>query len=161
VVAMRHRALLSNCWPTSRRDESGIHSLRTALASRQQRVGPPHPTPPPRAVLTRAVELEIIPRLLLSGRAATKAQMAAWPAGPLCRQMVPDAQEVEEFARLILANDVSFVWPVVEDMRARGTTTETIYLDLLAPAARDLEISGPRICATSRRSPWPCCGCSR
>ena len=45
---------------------------------------------------------------------------------------------VEQFAALALGNDDSAPFAYVEDLVAHGVTVESIFLDLLAPAARHL-----------------------
>ncbi|RZJ18331.1 MAG: cobalamin-binding protein, partial [Haliea sp.] len=47
-------------------------------------------------------------------------------------------QDVERFARLVLARDDDVAQACVDAMRDRGVPIESIYLDLLAPVARHL-----------------------
>ena len=81
--------------------------------------------------LTRTVEAEIIPRLVLAGRAAAERRSA--PAVP-----GPTAEDVAELAGIILAKDASIASAYAQAMHARGMSVEALYLDLLAPAARRL-----------------------
>lgn len=85
------------------------------------------------AQLRRAIEVEIVPRLLLASRAASQCGFVAREELSLL-----DAATVEEFVGLILVNDVVVASAYLEAMRARGVSLETLYLHLLAPAARRL-----------------------
>lgn len=85
------------------------------------------------AVLARAIEHEIIPRLMLAHRTASAC---------LTPQTRPDqqvnVQDVQAFARLVLSPDENLAQVCIDAMRLRGISVETIYLDLLAPVARHL-----------------------
>lgn len=85
------------------------------------------------ALLARAIEQEIIPRLMLAHRSPDNC------LGPvaLSNQQVSQ-QDVEELSRLVLSADEDLAMPCVTAMQARGIPVETIYLDLLAPVARYL-----------------------
>lgn len=85
------------------------------------------------AVLARAIEHEIIPRLMLAHRAPH--ECLSLPS--LGNQQVTQ-QDVEAFARLVLMPDEDVALACIETMRQRGISVETIYLDLLAPVARYL-----------------------
>lgn len=85
------------------------------------------------ARLVRTIEAEIIPRLVLAHCAVPDA--AAERAG---RTQSPTSAEVVEFAGLLLGPDAAAPLAYVEAMRARGTAIETLHLELLAPAARQL-----------------------
>jgi len=85
------------------------------------------------AVLTRAIQYEIIPRLMLAHRQSVD-----------CLQTLPFAngkvsqEEVESFARLVLSPNESLALDCIDAIRLRGTSIESVYMDLLAPAARAL-----------------------
>jgi MerR family transcriptional regulator, light-induced transcriptional regulator len=85
------------------------------------------------ALLARAIEQEIIPRLMLAHRS---------PSDCLTLPAVADDQvnqeDIQAFAKLVLSPDEDLALPCVAAMRARGISVETIYLDLLAPVARYL-----------------------
>ena len=81
--------------------------------------------------LSRTIETEIIPRLMLAHRGAGYAAGGA----AVCK---PDAQQVSDFALLALGPDAEATRSYVRQMRASGMALETVYLDLLAPAARHL-----------------------
>ena len=85
------------------------------------------------ARLLRTIEGEIVPRLVLARRVAQPT--AAADAGVGVR---PDAADVTELVRLLLAHDVAVASAYVETVRQRGASLETVCLCLLAPAARDL-----------------------
>jgi methanogenic corrinoid protein MtbC1 len=84
------------------------------------------------AQLAQTIETEIIPRLMLARRAA--------PAAPAARadSATLGTDEVAELARLVLAHDAVVAAAYVEAMRTQGATLESLYLELLAPAARRL-----------------------
>ena len=83
--------------------------------------------------LVRTIEHEIIPRLMLAHR-----------AGPLAAKSVErrgkaiGPADVQHFAKLMLAIEEEPAFEAVVAYRTAGTPIETIYLDLLAPAARYL-----------------------
>ncbi len=85
------------------------------------------------AVLSRAIEHQIIPRLML-----------AHPTAADCISMTPipdpqvSADDVTAFAKLVLAPDENVANACIETMRSSGISVETIYTDLLAPVARYL-----------------------
>ncbi|RZI98931.1 MAG: cobalamin B12-binding domain-containing protein [Haliea sp.] len=85
------------------------------------------------ALLARAIEHEIIPRLMLAHRAPNECLETDLRDAP---RLGP--QDVERFARLVLARDDDVAHACVEAMRGRGVPIESIYLDLLAPVARHL-----------------------
>lgn len=90
----------------------------------------PAPLPDPhKHHLVRALQREVIPRLASAHRQA-EPTAAAYAA--------PTSHEVGVFtARLIDGHEPGVVG-MVERLRRRGASAETIYLDLLAPAARKL-----------------------
>ena len=87
------------------------------------------------ALLSRAIEDEIIPRL-----------MRAHPTAVECLPLTPSAsaqvtqENVQAFARLVLAPDENLAHAWIEAMRTSGISVETIYTDLLAPVARYLGV---------------------
>jgi methanogenic corrinoid protein MtbC1 len=87
------------------------------------------------ALLARAIQNEIIPRLMLAHRVPDAClEVPTLPAGT---EQV-GLGDVENFARIVLSQGEDRVLACVEAMRERGVPVETIYLDLLAPAARYL-----------------------
>jgi methanogenic corrinoid protein MtbC1 len=87
------------------------------------------------ARLVRTIEAEIIPRLVLARRAA-----APQPARPPAGLLIPQSEDIEELARLVLERDEAPAVAFIEALHARGAAAETLYLDLLAPAARHLGV---------------------
>ena len=85
------------------------------------------------ALLSEAIEHEIIPRLMLAHRAPEECLSAATATDS---RVSPG--DVRAFAKLVLAPDENVAHACIEAMRVRGISVETIYLDLLAPVARYL-----------------------
>lgn len=83
--------------------------------------------------LSRLVELEIIPRLMLLHRPAQPAASAR-PA----HQVVLTVQHVDALARLAVDGDSSSAASYVRALFDAGATPEQVFVDLLAPAARML-----------------------
>jgi methanogenic corrinoid protein MtbC1 len=83
--------------------------------------------------LSRAIDNDIIPRLLLARRAERETTRKG-----VRGQALPTQHDVVELAGLVLTRDVEVARGFVERMQARGTPVETLYLDLLAPTARRL-----------------------
>jgi MerR family transcriptional regulator, light-induced transcriptional regulator len=83
------------------------------------------------AQLARAIEQEIIPRLMLAHRqnAEPVPRMAPKPAA------VTEA-DVQHFAKLVLHPDEEMALSFIAALCARGVPIDAIYLDLLAPTAR-------------------------
>jgi methanogenic corrinoid protein MtbC1 len=85
------------------------------------------------AVLAKAIQHEIIPRLMLAHRAPEECQM---PSNYSVVTVSPE--EVARFANLILTSSEVQAVEMIETMCIKGAPIESIYLDLLAPAARHL-----------------------
>ncbi len=83
--------------------------------------------------LVRTIEAEVIPRLVLSGRAAALAQAQA--RAPLIEASQAD---IIRLADLVLARSDLEVDQFVDGVRQRGMAIENLYLDLLTPVARRL-----------------------
>lgn len=79
--------------------------------------------------LLDTIEVEIIPRLMLVHGAGSGVQEL--PGGAAVT-----LHDAAELARIAMNHDVSVVASFVEVMRARGVPLESVFLDLLAPAAR-------------------------
>ncbi len=84
--------------------------------------------------LTRAIENEIIPRLLLAHAVPQTAPGTKQPASPAALSSFED--KVSELAGLVLQNDVDLAASYVELMRERGDSLEAVFQTLVAPAAR-------------------------
>ena len=85
------------------------------------------------AVLSRAIEHEIIPRLMLAHPTAEDCVAMTFSSSPQV-----SAEDVTAFAKLVLAPDENVAHACIEAMRSSGISVETIYTDLLAPVARYL-----------------------
>jgi len=85
-------------------------------------------------LLVSTVESQIIPRLVISHRAAMPVGAAA-QAGIGVR---PGAEEVESCVQVLLDRGGGSLEGFVEARLARGVTLDTIYLEIFAPAARRL-----------------------
>jgi methanogenic corrinoid protein MtbC1 len=83
--------------------------------------------------LARTIEEEIIPRLMLAHR--TFAEPMVQPAGP---HADITAEDVKQFAKLVLSHDEDIAFSTIHLLRARDVPVEKIYVDLLAPTARYL-----------------------
>jgi len=83
------------------------------------------------SVLAKAIQHEIIPRLMLAHRTPQECELP--PDYAAVKVM---AQDVAEFAKHILAHSEAQALACIESMRLKGAPIESIYLDLLAPAAR-------------------------
>jgi methanogenic corrinoid protein MtbC1 len=85
------------------------------------------------SLLARAVEEEVVPRLLLSKRS----MVGAADSDP--QDTAPIAQEdVVAMVALVVTSEAEKAVAFVESLRGRGVSLERIYLDLLAPTARRL-----------------------
>jgi methanogenic corrinoid protein MtbC1 len=85
--------------------------------------------------LVRTVEAEIIPRLMLAHRTGVADRMQT----PQDRK-VPGPLEVAELVSLVLGVDAERPREYVQKLREHGASLEVLYLDLLAPAARQLGV---------------------
>lgn len=83
------------------------------------------------SVLSRTIEQHVIPRLMLASRSSGREGM------PDADQSI-SVEEVSAFAMQILSDDEASGSSTIEALRERGVSIPTIYIDLLAPAARHL-----------------------
>lgn len=85
--------------------------------------------------LLSTIETEIIPRLVKAHRVAEPLADAAqaWPGSARPRDTA-----VDDLAQIILANQAGVAAGYIDGLRAEGVTLETLYLDVLTPAARRL-----------------------
>ena len=80
--------------------------------------------------VVRTIKTQIVPKIVLALRRAPATKIAE-PAGQF-------PSEVEQFAALALGNNDSAASAHVDELLVKGSTVESIFLDLLAPAARQL-----------------------
>ncbi len=85
------------------------------------------------AVLARAIELEIIPRLMLAHKQIRNSQARS---GSGVRAITE--AEVVEFASITVRHDCSVAQAFAEALISQGATYEQLFVELLAPAARRL-----------------------
>ena len=118
----------SEQWPSE-----GPSSSQSAWLQQPVQVVPDDDHDERMAWLLRTIEAEIIPRLMLAHHVGY-APDAAQPAD----RVVPSADDVADFALVVIASDAADAAAYVEARRTEGMALETIYMDLLAPAARRL-----------------------
>jgi len=83
--------------------------------------------------LAHTIETEVVPNLVRAGRANRRE--SARRGAP---EWQPDAGDVTEFAGLVLTRGDRVAASYIDWLRLRGTSMESIYLDLLAPSAHHL-----------------------
>jgi methanogenic corrinoid protein MtbC1 len=83
--------------------------------------------------LARLIESEVVPRLVLSGRAANACEPVPEPA-----VAAPGPEDVVALVALVIADDAAAPLAYVEALRARGVPLERLYLDLFAVVAQRL-----------------------
>lgn len=85
-----------------------------------------------RSILTRAIQFEALPRIVLAQRArATGATMRDY-------DRLFGSGGVAEFAALVLAGEIEALSAYVSSIQGRGQSLERVYLNLLGPAALQL-----------------------
>lgn len=84
--------------------------------------------------LAKTIEREIIPRLVLAHRSPT----ASLPTIADTLGRVPTEQDVVEFTEVVLKQGSDAVGAFVDRIRGQGVSLESVFLQLLAPAARRL-----------------------
>jgi MerR family transcriptional regulator, light-induced transcriptional regulator len=80
--------------------------------------------------VVRTIKTQIVPKIVLALRRA--------PAPKLAEPTSQFPSEVAQFAALTLGNDDAAASAYVDELLASGSTVESIFLNLLAPAARQL-----------------------
>ncbi|KIZ47042.1 MULTISPECIES: cobalamin B12-binding domain-containing protein [Rhodopseudomonas] len=88
--------------------------------------------------MVRALKTQIIPKIALALRTRPSRQDEMPPDQHLASNDQPLTTELEEFVSLVLGNDEDAARAYVESLRARGESTDSILLNLLAPVARQL-----------------------
>jgi len=89
--------------------------------------------------LLRAIEGEVIPRLILAHRGVPGARPA--PTDPRREATAParlGARDIVELAQQVLRGETAAALRELQRLHALGLSSETLYLDLLAPVARHL-----------------------
>jgi len=121
-------AARSESWPSD-----GSSALHSAWLPQPERVAPDDDHDERMAWLLRTIEAEIIPRLMFAHHLGNPSD-----AAPSDDRVVPNADDVADFAAVVIGNDAADTAEYVEARRTEGMALETIYMDLLAPAARRL-----------------------
>ena len=85
------------------------------------------------AALEKTIETEIVPRLMLAHKAEMMPKEQPAPGAAL-----PDPHDVADFTAFMVDGDMQRALDQIEGLRSRGVSLEAIYLELMAPAARDL-----------------------
>jgi len=142
ALALRPGADLDTVGRVCARPDGGVGSwvAEAPYPIRSERTAPA----PPRAArdgtaqsgltrLARTIETEIVPNLVRAGRSQRR-----HAAAPVPRDLKPDLDDVTEFANLVLMRGDRVAASYIDWLRLRGTSMESIYLDLLAPSARHL-----------------------
>lgn len=84
------------------------------------------------SALLRTIEGEVIPRLILAHRAVADANRCDDLTSPLR----PGTSEIVELSRIVLRGGKAEALAYLRGLQTLGMSTETIYLELLAPVAR-------------------------
>lgn len=87
----------------------------------------------PTDVLIRAIEQEIIPRLMRAHRESQACELPVNPGSPRISQ-----EEVDSFTAMVIEPAEDVLQVQIDSMRRRGISVETLYLELLTPVARRL-----------------------
>jgi MerR family transcriptional regulator, light-induced transcriptional regulator len=128
---------------TDVQDHLGLQRLRQSRGGQNQSDSQNKTTVAPRSRLSpdalsglaKAIEAKIIPSLVLAHRA--EPVRAVIPAD---RQRTPQSTEIIALAEKALAADVPALCAEIETLRLEGRSLETIYAELLAPAASYLRM---------------------
>jgi methanogenic corrinoid protein MtbC1 len=103
--------------------ESELPGFRPAQAANDVRM----------SQLARAIEQEIIPRLMLAHRTAAEPPLQS--SGPA---YVIGPDDVKQFAKLMLSHEEDAAFSAINSLRARGVAMDRVFIELLAPTARYL-----------------------
>lgn len=86
------------------------------------------------SALLRAIEAQIIPRLVLAH--PTAPARAATSCATASESVRPSVAEIAEFTTVVLRGRTDDAASFMRMLQQRGVSTESLYLDLLAPSAR-------------------------
>lgn len=136
MAALRQGVVAEGCFTNAdevREDFDPMGKNRTvALPSRpEQRL----------ARLSRTIETEIVPRLVLARAIAPQLRLRGAALGYSAAGLGswdPSPEAVSEFTEVVLVSDEAAAYSFVEMQRGRGASLETLYIDLLSPTARRL-----------------------
>jgi len=105
-------------------------------ARRSTHVSPSEPLPDPMTserTVDRTIETELVPRMLMAHQTGPAAPL---PAASGERALTP--QDIPAFLHEVLGTDDTAAASFVRQLLVDGVSVESIYLDLLSPAAREL-----------------------
>jgi methanogenic corrinoid protein MtbC1 len=85
-----------------------------------------------RSALKRAIERQVVPRLLLANQCASQGAALSMPVAET------PSDDVAELSNIVLGHDDDAALAFIESRRARGASLESLYLDVLATTARRL-----------------------
>lgn len=127
MAEMKQQVMTSDRWADTDASSAGrTHLARSGVALC------PGPIPRHRALLTRIVEADVIPRLVQTQRVAFRAAGHANAPPPL------NERHVIDLVALLLDGDSPAVEAYVVARSREGRAAESLCLDLLSPAARHL-----------------------
>ena len=86
-----------------------------------------------RSVLLRTIEGEVIPRLILAHRGVIDDSNRC---DDIQSPLRPGSSEIFQLARIVLSGNSSEALAFLRGLQTLGMSTETLYLELLAPVAR-------------------------
>lgn len=106
---------------------------RGATRSVQQLRGEPFPQTMSERTVDRTIETELVPRMLMAHQTGSAALR---PLAGGERTLTP--QDIPDFLQEVLGTDDAAAAAFVRQLLTDGVRVESIYLDLLSPAAREL-----------------------
>lgn len=86
--------------------------------------------------LDLVIEAEIIPRLMVAHSVSVGRETYQDP--PLVSTL--ENVDIDDFARMVIRSDVSVAYSFIDALRAQGLELESVFLDVLTPAARRLGV---------------------
>jgi len=121
--------------PSNPLRDRGGQPITEACAAFDQFRPKPRPLSTASKGLLDTIESQVIPRLMLAhgeGTGPAGLELGAQP------DMTPDEEDVREFTHLALEHDESVSHSYLHELRARGASLESLFLNLLAPTAQRL-----------------------
>ncbi len=112
----------ADCMPASWQGRSPVDPESSASATKKRL-----------AQLARAIEIDVIPRLLQAHRPGPNAVLLETGV-----EATPIRAEIQSFLDALVQDDEGAIQHALAGMRARGISVETLYLDLFAVVAREL-----------------------
>jgi methanogenic corrinoid protein MtbC1 len=128
MAALREQVVAREYWTEAETLRSARDSLPPARARRTV-----HNAQNRQALLTRAIETQVIPRLLLA-RGAVPLRPSA--ASPTAEETA--IAHIATLTGLVLAHELADASGFVDGLRLQGFSAESVCLDVLAPVARRL-----------------------